>query len=75
MQHPRWSAFGCCSSPRSASDVTKVTNNKQKQPPDVPKRHWHRCFSVTFAKFLRTSFLQKTSGGCLIKKETDLKLA
>ena len=27
-------------------------------------RHWHRCFPVNFAKFLRTSFLQYTSGDC-----------
>ena len=25
---------------------------------------WHRCFPVNFAKLLRTSFLQNTSGGC-----------
>ena len=28
------------------------------------KRLWHRCFPVNFAKFLRTPFLQNTSGGC-----------
>ena len=27
-------------------------------------RLWHRCFPVNFAKFLRTFFLQNTSGGC-----------
>ena len=26
----------------------------------LKKRLWHRCFSVNFAKFLRTSFLQNT---------------
>ena len=25
---------------------------------------WHKCFPVNFAKFLRTPFLQNTSGGC-----------
>ena len=30
----------------------------------LKKRLWHRCFPVDFAKFLRTSFLQNTSGGC-----------
>ena len=30
----------------------------------LKKRLWHRCFSVNFAKFLRTPFLQNTSGGC-----------
>ena len=28
------------------------------------KRLWHRCFHVNFVKFLRTLFLQNTSGGC-----------
>ena len=27
-------------------------------------RLWHRCFSVNFAKFLRTPFLQNASRGC-----------
>ena len=28
----------------------------------LKKRHWHRCFPVSCTKFLRTFFLQKTSG-------------
>ena len=28
------------------------------------KRLWHRFFPVNFAKFIRTPFLQNTSGGC-----------
>ena len=28
----------------------------------LKKRLWHRCFPVNFAKFLRTTFLQNTSG-------------
>ena len=27
------------------------------------KKLWHRCFPVSFVKFLRTPFLQNTSGG------------
>ena len=30
-------------------------------------RLWRRCFPVNFAKFLRTLFLQNTSGGCFWK--------
>ena len=30
----------------------------------LKKSLWHRCFPVNFAKFLRTPFLQNTSGGC-----------
>ena len=36
-----------------------------KRPATLLKKSlWHRCFPVNFAKFLRTLFLQKTSGGC-----------
>ena len=31
-------------------------------------RLWHRCFPVTFATFLRTPFLQNTSGRVLLSK-------
>ena len=30
----------------------------------IKKRLEHRCFPVKLAKFLRTTFLQNTSGGC-----------
>ena len=30
----------------------------------LKKRLWHKCFPVNFTKFLRTPFLQNTSGGC-----------
>ena len=36
--------------------LTKESNTK--------RRFWHRCFPVNFTKFLRTQFLQNTSGGC-----------
>ena len=32
----------------------------------LKKRLWHRCFSVNFAIFLRTPFLQNTSGRLLL---------
>ena len=32
----------------------------------LKKKLWHRCFPVNFAKFLRTPFLQKTSGRLLL---------
>ena len=35
------------------------------------KRLWHRCFPVNFAKFLRTPFLQNTSGQLLLKYNRD----
>ena len=34
------------------------------------KRLWHKCFSVNFVKFLRTSFLENTSGRLFLKKKT-----
>ena len=33
----------------------------------LKKRPWHRCFPVNFAKFVRMSFLQNTSGRLLPK--------
>ena len=32
----------------------------------LKNRLWHRCFPVNFAKFLRTPFLQNTSGQLLL---------
>ena len=34
-------------------------------------RTWHRCFPVKFAKILRTSFLQNTSGWLLLEPKTQ----
>ena len=34
----------------------------------LKKKLWHRYFSVNFVKFLRTSFLENTSGGCFWSK-------
>ena len=34
----------------------------------LKKSLWHRCISVNFVKFLRTLFLQNTSGGCFCRK-------
>ena len=39
------------------------------------KRHWHRYFPVNFAKFLRTPFLQNTSGKLLLNIANELFLA
>ena len=33
----------------------------------LKKSLWHKCFPVNFVKFLRTRFLQKTSGRLLLK--------
>ena len=35
----------------------------------LKKRLLHRCFPVNFVKFLRTSFLQNTSGQLLLYKD------
>ena len=32
----------------------------------LKKRHWQRCFPVNFTKFIRTPFLQNTSGRLLL---------
>ena len=57
-------------------NFTKFTGKKAAREPLLKKlqawgmqlyqkRDWHRCFSVNFAKFLRTPFLQNTSGRLL----------
>ena len=41
----------------------------------LKKRLWHKCFHVNFAKFLRTAFLQSTSGRLILTaKKTYYKL-
>ena len=37
----------------------------------LKKRLWHRCFPMNFAKFLRTPFLQNTSGRLLLNKKLN----
>ena len=46
----------------------KFTRKHLRQRPAtlLKKSLWHRCFPVTFAKFLRTPFLQNTSGRLLL---------
>ena len=38
----------------------------------IKKRLWHRFFSVNYAKFLRTPFLQNTSGWLLLRNVFEL---
>ena len=38
----------------------------------LKKRLWHRCSSVNFAKFLRTTFLQNTYGRLLLNPFTSI---
>ena len=37
----------------------------------LKKSPWHKCFPVTFAKFLRTPFLQNTSSGCFWRAKDE----
>ena len=38
----------------------------------LKKRLWHRCFPVNFAKFLKTPFLQNTSGRLVLTQSTGI---
>ena len=40
----------------------------------LKKRLWHRCFALSFAKFLRTSFLQKNVNGEKFKFHSNLDI-
>ena len=35
----------------------------------LKKKHWHGCFRVNFVKFLKTPFLQNTSGRLLLDRK------
>ena len=51
-------------------NFAKFTEKKTVPRPAtlLKKSLWHRWFSVGFAKFLRTPFLQNTPGGCFCAK-------
>ena len=48
-------------------------NTYNKVAPLLKKRLWHRCFPVNFGKFLRTPFLENTSGQLFLKGSKNLK--
>ena len=56
---PNWAVIQWCS-------VKKVFLETGLRPATLLKRRlWHRCFPVNFMKFLRTPFLQNTTGRLL----------
>ena len=56
-----------CSTRKGAlRNFTKFTGKHLYQSLLLKKRLWHRCFPVNFAKFLKTLFLQNTSGRLLL---------
>ena len=55
--------------------VLQISENSQEKTYNrgfLKKRPWHRCFSVNFQKFVRTTFLQKSSGGCFRQYASEL---
>ena len=40
----------------------------------LKKRLWHRCFPVNFTKFLRTPFLQNTSGRLILPSHNNAQI-
>ena len=71
---PKWNQceLALRSSHQRCSLIKGVLRNFAKFRKDLrpatllKKRLWHRCFPVNFAKFLRTPFLQNTSGRLLL---------
>ena len=56
---------------RPVEGCTRDYFYKQKQPRPstlLKKRPWHKCFPANFVKFLRTPFLQNTSGRLVLCK-------
>ena len=56
-------------------NFTKFSGKYLCQSPLLKKRLWHRCFPVNFVKFLRTPFLQNTSGRLLLGLYFQMKLS
>ena len=54
--------------------VLEILQNSQENTCARVKRLWHRCFPVNFVKFVRTPFLQNTSGRLLLKVEGKIRL-
>ena len=48
------------------TSMMKFFQKKKRLKKRLTKRLWNRCFPVNFAKFLRTPFLQNTSGRLLL---------
>ena len=46
----------------------RKTGRRTFSPPHL----WHKCFPVNFEKFVRTPFLQNTSGRLLLKMDFSL---
>ena len=44
--------------------LIKLQARRLAGPAELLKTLWHRCFPVKFTNFLRTPFLQNTSGSC-----------
>ena len=55
--------------------ILLIVNHAGLRPVNLlKKRLWHRCFPVNFVKYLRTPFLQNTSGRLLLTKEELTKM-
>ena len=46
--------------------LPKISHNSQEKTCVRVSLVWHRCFPVTFVKYLRTPFVQNTSGRLLL---------
>ena len=57
----------------SVSFLLEISQNSQENTCSIhlfliKRKLWHKCFPVNFAKFLRTLFLQNTSGRLLLNE-------
>ena len=58
--------------PASCLSVKCKPSNLPQACNFIKKRLWHRCSPVNFAKFLRTPFLQNSSGRLLVEAHSKL---
>ena len=62
-------AVGRCSVKKVFLEISRNAQENTSAPATLLKKKlWDGCFPVNFAKFLRTSFLQNTSGRLLLKR-------
>ena len=59
----------CSVSKNALKNFAKFAGKHLSQINFIKKRLWHRCFPGNFTQFLRTTFLQNTSGRLLLKNQ------
>ena len=72
---PNWNFYQRCSVKKTLLEISQDSQeNTCAIVSLLKKKLWHRCFPVSFAKFLRTPFLQNISGRLLLYFQEKLHI-